>query len=62
MTEGLGFAVLAVLQIALLVMFYGFGVIMPWWVVWFPLLFILFCIGMLIVFLIMIAMMAIIFS
>jgi hypothetical protein len=33
---------LFVAQIALLVLFYGFNIIMPWWLVWLPALFVLF--------------------
>jgi hypothetical protein len=62
MAEGLGFAILMVLQIALLVMYYGFNIILPWWVVWFPLLFILFCIGIVVLFVIVVAAIAIIFN
>jgi hypothetical protein len=62
MAEGIGFAVLVVLQVALLVMFYGFNIIMPWWVVWLPLLFIGFLVVLAVMFMVAVVLIAIVFN
>jgi hypothetical protein len=54
------FAVLVIAQIALLVMFYGFGVIMPWFVVWLPALFLLFLLALWVLFVVVIIAVAVI--
>jgi hypothetical protein len=53
------FAVLVLAQITLLVMYYGFGIAMPWFIVWLPALFIAFLIALGLVFVVAIAVIAI---